>query len=352
MRDLALALAGRGLDVHVAAGGQGILADAFTGSNVCYHPLKRLVHPVRPLKDIPALFEIRALLKELQPDLVSTHSGKAGLLGRLASRALKLKVVHTSHGWLFTTNLGTASERFYRLAEKCASQLSDRVVAVAESERLVSEKLRVVRPEKLVLIHNGIPDLKPPLTGEPLQEPPVLVTVARFAAPKDYDTLVKALGRLKDSPWSLQVVGDGSGRPSVEARCREMGLQERITFLGMRGGVENILAAGSIFLLSSRREGFPISILEAMRAGLPVIASDVGGVGEAVADGETGFLFPAGDIGALQEKLARLLQSPELRLRFGQAGRKRFLERFTLEQMADDYLNLYREVTGIQTGPL
>ncbi len=344
MRDLAGALIEKGENVTVLAGGGGILFEQLAKTGVPCRLVKHLIHPIRPLQDLAAYREIKQALRELQPDLLTTHSNKAGLLGRLAARSLTIPVVHTSHGFLFSGRPNSPSGWFYRLMEKLASGFSDRVIAVCENEFKIAEQLKVIPPEKMVVVHNGLPDLQPLVIAQPDTEPPRLIMVARFAAPKDHQTLLNALGSLKELPWSLVLIGDGDGRRDAEQLAVELGIRERIDFLGVREDVPALLAASQVFLLSTQREGFPLSVLEAMRAGLPVVASNVGGISEAVKNGTTGLLFPAGNVEVLQEHLALLINNRNLRLNMGQAGRRRFSEKFTLDQMVEKTSAIYHSI--------
>jgi len=129
----------------------------------------------------------------------------------------------------------------------------------------------------------------------------------------------------------------------------ELGMSDRVEFLGVQKDVPARLAKNQLFVLSSTREGFPLSVLEAMRAGLPVVAAAVGGIGEAVIDGTTGFLFPPGDVNKLREKLETVITDPLLRQKMGNAGRERFLKYFTLEKMIEKTLVIYREIITAKT---
>ena len=344
VRDLAAALSERGEDVTVLAGGGGVLFEALAGSAVECRKLDRLIHPIRPRQDWAAYKEIRAALQDLKPDLVTTHSNKAGLLGRFAARLFNIPVVHTSHGFLFSTRPNSPAGRFYRLMEGAAARAASRVIAVSESEFEAAQSLGVIASEKMAVVHNGLPDLEPPLAATPSADPPRLVMVARFAEPKDHLTLLKALGGLKEQPWSLVLVGDGSGRARAERLAKQQGIANRVEFTGVRDDVPAIMASSQVFVLSSRREGFPLSVLEAMRAGLPVVASGVGGIREAVAEGESGLLFPPGNVEALRVILGALIKNSALRESMGMEGRRRFLECFTLEQMVDKTMDVYRSV--------
>jgi glycosyltransferase involved in cell wall biosynthesis len=344
VRDLSAALAGRGEEVIVLAGEDGILFEQLAERKVPFQKVEHLVHPIRLWDDWQAYWEIRSVLSKIRPDIVTTHSNKAGFLGRFAARSLKIPVVHTSHGFLFSGRQQNAAGRFYRLMEKIASGAGNRVIAVAEKEYTAASSLKVIAAEKMTVIHNGLADIDLNFIADPALDPPCLIMVARFAEPKDHFTLLKALGRLKQLPWTMQFVGDGPEKPRAEKLARELGIEERVIFSGVRRDVPAILAASQIFILSSKREGFPLTVLEAMRAGLPVVASNVGGITEAVVDETNGLLFAPGDIEQLKEKLKSLILNSQLRLEMGRAGRERFLKYFTLEQMTEKTLAVYSEI--------
>ncbi len=342
--ELAASFKENGEEVIVLAGGEGILFEHLKARGIACRSVKNLVHPVKVFKDAAAFFEIRAILKACGPSLVSTHSNKAGLLGRLAAKSLGLPAVHTSHGFLFGGREKSPAGYFYRVMEKLGSAAASKVIAVAESEAALAGKFKVIPEEKLAVIHNGLPDLEQTLIADPLAEPPQLVMVARFAVPKDHRTLLTALGDLKEYPWQLALVGEGPGLQEAKKLARQLEINERVAFLGTREDVPNILAEAQVFVLSTLREGFPLSVLEAMRAGLPVVASNVGGVPEAVIDARTGLLFAPGDHLGLRDQLKFLLENPEKRKEMGQAGRKLFMEQFTLEKMSTKTAALYRSL--------
>jgi glycosyltransferase involved in cell wall biosynthesis len=262
----------------------------------------------------------------------------------LAARALKIPVIHTSHGFLFGGRENTLPGYFYRFVEKIASGAADRVICVSESEYLLALDLHVIKPDKLRKVYNGLPDVDSACWAKPAQEPPRLISVARFAEPKDHLTLLQALAGLNDLNWHLDLVGDGPQQKFVESLAGDPRLAGKVSILGMRSDVMELLAKSSLFILSSKREGFPISILEAMRAGLPVIATEVGGVAEAIIDGETGYLVPVGDKVLMQKRICALVEDPKLRKQMGDKGRERFLQHFTLEKMAEKTFDIYREV--------
>jgi glycosyltransferase involved in cell wall biosynthesis len=166
--------------------------------------------------------------------------------------------------------------------------------------------------------------------------------VARFAPQKNQQQLLSALSNL-DLPFHLTFVGDGPTRAAAEQLTARLGLSSRVEFLGMRRDTDQILASSDLFVLATNWEGFPITILEAMRAGLPVVATDVDGVREAVRDEQTGYLVPRGDTQSLIDKLTVLLENASLRAKLGAAGRALYEREFTRSVMLNKVAEVYRE---------
>jgi glycosyltransferase involved in cell wall biosynthesis len=303
-----------------------------------------LVRPISPWRDAAALLEIRAYLRWLRPDLVSAHSSKAGWLCRVVGAELGIPTLFTAHGWAFTTGVPAAAARLYRWAERLTAGLADRIITVSEYDHQLALRYRVASAAKLVTVHNGMPDIAPQERAHPDRSPPQLVTIARLEPQKDHGTLLRALAQLQSTAWELEVIGDGPLRSQALALAAELGIAHRVRFLGARRDIAAQLARHQLFALISHWEGFPRSILEAMRAGLPVVASDVGGVRESVTDGETGFLAPRDDVAAVRARLALLLGDPSLRARLGAAGRQRYERHFTFARMLQQTLAVYTAV--------
>lgn len=350
VRDLCLALLRHGHDVTVLVGGSGPFCDELRVRHIPFLSIDSLVRELNPRRDIAATKNLFRVLGKLNPDLVATHSSKAGWIGRIVARMLRIPVTFTAHGWAFTEGVSPKAARLYRLAERCTGFLADRVIAVSRYDRELAIRNRIVPPNKILTIHNGIPDIPVTALADPERHPPRLVMVARFEAPKDHRTVVEALARLTDRDWTLDLIGDGPLRRETEQLVARLGLGSRIRFLGVRKDVHQQLAQAQVFVLISNWEGFPLSILEAMRAGLPVVASNVGGVSEAVFHGETGFTVPRGDIMTLRKYLEELITRPHLRLALGRRGRQVFEERFRFERMLDKTLNVYYQVLAERRG--
>jgi glycosyltransferase involved in cell wall biosynthesis len=345
VRDLAVAARQAGHEVTVLVGGAGgEYTEDLTQHGVPWVELRRLGRVISLVDDPRAFTQIRRTLAELRPDLVATHSSKAGALGRVAAWSLDLPVVFTAHGWAFQPYLPAWQAGCYRLAERLAAPFGDRIITVSYHDRDLALRGRVADAAKLVTVHNGIPDGREIPRADPGRDPVRLISVARFEAQKDHATLFHALGGLQHLTWHLDLVGDGPLARASERLAATLGIAHRITFWGARRDVAERVAAAQVFLLSSNFEGFPLSVLEGMRAGLPVVASDVGGTSESVVEGETGFLVARGDVAGFRERLGTVIADADLRRRLGARGRRRFEQEFTLERCFTNTFAVYQDV--------
>jgi glycosyltransferase involved in cell wall biosynthesis len=351
VRDLAAKVAAQGHAPTVITSGSGTFIDDLRALGIPVILLPHLTTPIRPLDDLHALREVHAALGGLRPDLIAAHSSKAGILARLAARRLGVPVVFTVHGWAFTPGVPPLEAALYRRVERLVGPLASRIITVSEYDRQLGLDARIAPSDRMVTVHNGMPDVAPALRADPAQSPVRLVMVARYGPQKDHPTLLRALASLRQHPWDLDLIGDGPLMEQTETLARELGLDGRVHFLGQRNDVDQRLAAAQMALLVTNWEGFPLSILEAMRAGLPVVASDVGGVGESVRDGESGYLVPRADVTQLRDRIERLLTDPGLRARLGASGRERFVRDFTLDVSVARTLAVYRDaLAGAQAG--
>jgi len=345
VRDLATAMQARGHAVLVLTGGQGPFLDDLRARSIRTIVLEHLTVPIRPLEDLRALREMRSGLEAFGPDLVATHSAKAGVIGRMAARLLRVPVTVTTHGWSFTTGVPPIRAAVYRWIERVTGPFAaDMTITVSEYDRQLALKAGILSHDKLVTVHNGIPDVPPSLRATPEGAPVRLVMVARFGAQKDHPTLLRALAELRNLPWSLDLIGEGPLMEQTQTLAATLGIAERVRFLGQRMDVDQLLAAAHISVLATNWEGFPLTILEAMRAGLPMVATDVGGVSESVHDGETGYLVPPSHVGALRDRLRALLVDGGLRAKMGTAGREVYEREFTLERCVSRTLEVYGAV--------
>jgi glycosyltransferase involved in cell wall biosynthesis len=325
-------------EVVVAAHGHGPLRDAVVQAGARYVALRHLRRALGP-RDVLGLLELVALLRRERPAILHANSSKAGILGRIAAAVTRVPVrVFTAHGWAFGARSGL-SAAVYRWADRLVRPLTSAVVCVSESERRAGLAARTCDSARTWVIHNGVPSDGVASAGGGAM--PVVVSVGRLADPKDPLTLVAALARLPGGTWRAVLVGDGPRKAAVAAAVHDAGLDGSVALAGDRDDVAALLSGADVFALASRSEGFPLSVLEAMAAGLPVVASAVGGVPEAVVDGETGLLVAPGDDRALGAALGRLVGDPELRRAMGAAGRARAATHFGLDRFRAAHLDVY-----------
>ena len=323
------------LDVTVASSGPGPLRDAAQRAGATYVELRHMRRAISPLQDLLCLFELVALCRRLRPRIMHANSSKAGILGRLAAWIARVPSrIFTAHGWAFAAYTG-ATAKAYLWADRAMRPLTTATICVAENELRLGAAARTCNPRRAFVIHNAV-DVDAAPRARPADGPTVVVAVGRLKYPKDTRTLVEAAAQVPGD-WRLDLVGDGPERAELEQVSGE-----RVHFVGERDDVPELLAGASVFVLSSRSEGFPISVLEAMAAGLPVVASDVGGVREQVEQEVTGLLVPRGDAVALASAIERLVRDPELRRRMGEAGRARAARLFDLPSFREAHLELYR----------
>jgi glycosyltransferase involved in cell wall biosynthesis len=331
-------------EIEVAAGEDGFLLEEARRMHVRCHVIPHLGHSMRPLDDLRALRETIALLCRVNPDVVHAHTSKAGVVARLAAWICQIPAVFTAHTWCFAEGTSWTWKLCGGPFERLAGMAGGPIINVSEANRDLALRYRVAPPERLAIIHNGIP-WEPPAPPSVTPGDPVICMVARFVPQKNQSMLLDAAARIC-VPFRIQFVGDGPTLPGVRRRAERLGLSSRVEFLGERSDVSELLRRASIFALPTNWEGFPISILEAMRAGLPIVASDVGGVSEAVVDGQNGYLTPRHDTAAFARALEILLADEGQRARMASASRSIFEERFTSEHMIGRTWNVYKTALG------
>lgn len=334
--------------VQLATEEHGFLVDEAKAIGVSVIPLRHLVMPLNPAIDLQAIREISSAIRQFRPDLVHAHSSKAGLLSRIAARVNRVPSVFTAHGWGFSPGV-PARRRYVVLAsEWLAGKLRGTTIAVSEYDRRLALRAHITSSDRIVTILNGIPDDGIRASPEQQTASPVITMVARFSAQKDHAALLQALRTVR-LPFRLWLVGDGPLLEQVKEQATVFGLSDRVVFHGNSSAVPELLRQTHIFTLISRYEGLPISILEAMRAGLPVVATDTGGVSEAVRNELNGFLVSQGDVSAVKSSLEQLLENRQLRATYGKNSRTRYENGFMPEPMFARTFEVYEKL--LSPGP-
>ena len=345
VRDVAREMLARGHEVSVLLGGEGEVTRQLAAAAVPYRVLRKLQRSIHPLKDLSAFHELKSILSDLRPDLVSTHTAKAGWLGRAACAQLGIPVLYTPHGLTVGDRLGAARGILFSKAERIAGRWTDALVCVSGAERDLALATRLLPMDRLHVIHNGVRDIPDSLRADLRLAPKRLVSIARMEAPKDHATLLRAFAAV-DPSWMLELVGDGPLEQGVRELAGRLGIASRVHFRGYLSDPAEALAQAQAFILSSKSEGFPRSVLEAMRAGLPVIASDVGGVKEAVSHGRSGILVKPSSVEPMEAALLQITGDLEMRQRMGTDGHQIWQSRFRFDGMIAKTADLYATIVG------
>jgi glycosyltransferase involved in cell wall biosynthesis len=369
---LAQGLASRGYTTTLAAGtiaeGEASMAFVAERRGVAIRSIPQLQREVSPLHDIGAAVELARLIRNERPHVLHTHTAKAGTVGRIAARLAGSSrppvVVHTFHGHTLSGYFGPRKERAYREIERALAREAEALIAVSPEVRDELVAIGVAPASRFAVVRLGIElaeRMEGAESGDALRaslgiEPGrfTIGWVGRMTAVKRAHDVLRTLQALhdRDVPAALVMVGDGPDRPELEALATELGVADATHFVGFQLDVGPWFHAIDALLLPSRNEGTPVSAIETLAAGRPVVASAVGGVPDVVADGVDGYLVPVGDVEGAAERLALLASDPALRRRMGEAGRDRALSRYGVERLVDDIDRLYRSLLAEQGLPV
>jgi glycosyltransferase involved in cell wall biosynthesis len=343
VRDMAVALKKEGMEAEVLMGGNGPIVNHFRSYGISPIIIQDLTRNISPIHDLKAHRQIKEALVDLKPDLVSTHSSKAGFLGRMAAHKLKIPVLFTAHGWSFTTGKKTLNRWIYRQLENYAARLTDVIITVSDYDRELALKYLNISAEQVTTIHNGMPEIENVPSQSEMNDSAVhIAKVARFDHQKDHMELLNAIAPLDG--YHLHFIGDGPLMDDVKLHSERLMIADKITWYGRLDSVDEVLNRCHFFALISNWEGFPRSTLEAMRSSLPVIVSDVGGASEAIEEGKTGFVVQKGDVATLRERLSTLINNPAKRSEMGRAARVKYEKEFTFQTMYQKTKTVYQQV--------
>lgn len=362
---LSAGLEERGYETTLVAGslarGEGSMAYVAEQRGVEVVRLPDLHREISPLHDLRAAHRLAAIIKRVRPQILHTHTAKAGAVGRtaalLAGDARPPIVVHTFHGHVLRGYFGPASSAFFRMLERSLASTTTALVAVSPEVRDDLVALGVAPAEKFTVIRLGVeltervdesPDTRARarrMMGIP-DDRFTVGWMGRMTAVKRTGDIVFAVKRLLDAGVDacLCLVGDGPDREATEQLAHDLGIVDRCLFLGYQDDVAPFYAAFDALILPSANEGTPVSAIEALAAGRPVVATRVGGVPDVIRDGLDGFLVTPGDVDELADRLGRLAADRELARRMGESGRERVLERYSVDRLVADVDGFYRRL--------
>ena len=358
-------LRARGYDTTLVAGslarGEDSMAFVADARDVEIVRIDELGREISPLRDVVATVRLAWLIRRERPDILHTHTAKAGTVGRvaalLAGRRRPPVVVHTFHGHVLRGYFGPLRSWLFRQLERwlasrttaliaVSPQVRDDLVAlgIAPAERFVVVRLGIELGERVAAEQNGRAESRRYLGIEPNRF--AVGWIGRMTAVKRTDDVLLAFKQLRKDGVDavLCMVGDGPDRPGLERRAHELGIVRDTLFLGYQEDVAPFYAAFDALVLPSSNEGTPVSAIEALAAGRPVVATRVGGVPDVVDEGVDGFLVEPGATDELAARLAELARDPKLRERMGKAGRNRVLPRYAVERLVDDVDRLYQSL--------
>ena len=332
----------------------------FENSAADFTLVPELVRPVHPLKDFIALRKLEKILRAQKPDLVHTHSGKAGILGRIAAKRAGVPVIiHHIHGPSFGKFQGAPANFIFNAAEKYAAKVTDHFFCSASAMTKLYLAAGIGQPDRFTRIFSGF-DLQPYLNATndlPLRQQLgldeshfVIGKVSRLFKLKGHADLLNAFAKiLPQVPHArLLFVGDGALRGEIEKQACELNVRDKIIFTGLVAPSEVARYVGIMDCLAhlSYREALSRALPQALAAGKPVIAYDFDGADEICLENETGFLIRTGDIETAAQKLLQLAKDFVLRKKFGERGQQFVMENFSVEKMAADQYTVYQKLAA------
>jgi glycosyltransferase involved in cell wall biosynthesis len=315
-------------------------------------------YKINLITDVRVWWSLARLVRRERFDVIHAHGSKPGFLARMSAVGTGIPTIYCPACFSFHDGVAKWKAVFYALIERVAAAwFTDRIIAVCNDEKLLARRYSVGKDTLFTVVYNGVnptefkreSDRTSVRKSLHIPEDVFLVgTVARLSKQKAPFDFVNAAAKVHKNFPEVQFVWVGDGELDTETKelIRSHNIENVFHLLGYRKDVPDLLNAMDCFVLASHWEGFSISVLEAMAAELPVIASRVSGAAEAVVDGETGLLVPIGDPMALARAIERLASNPSDAKRFGEAGRKRVEEKFTLNQMIREIETVYDEIVA------
>jgi len=322
--------------------------------------LPELVRPVQPLKDFVAVKKLEGLFKAGRPDIVHTHSGKAGILGRIAARRAGVPIIiHHIHGPSFGNFQGAVANLIFTTAEKHAARVTDHFFCSASAMTRLYLAAGIGKPEMYTRIFSGF-NLQPFLDAKNdlvlrkklgLDETNFVIgKIGRIFKLKGHADLLRAFAKIHaEIPLArLLLVGDGILRGEMGSLAKRLGIADKVVFTGLvpPGEVGRFVGIMDCLAHLSYREALSRALPQALAAGKPVVAYDFDGADEVCRENEAGFLVRTGDVNAAAERLRRLAKDPEMRKRFGDAGSTFVRENFSIEKMVDDQYTVYQQLAA------
>lgn len=303
----------------------------------------------KPKVDFSVIGKLLKIIKEEKIDLIHTHLFSAHLWGRIAAVIARVPVISTEHG------IDRWRTKFHILLDRILTRANKKVIFVSKKVRDFYAEQVYPLNGKAEVVYNGIDasQFKRPLDIRAIRlslgfDPAkkIIGTVGRLVADKAHRDFVKAISLIVHKRKDVLgvIVGEGELRPVLERMIRDLGLKDHVALLGYRSDTSELYRAMDVFVLSSASEGFPLTVLEAIHSGVPVVATDVGGIRECIESGKEGWLVPPSEPQALADAILKVLEDQELGFKFSQNASRKAAEEFSIEKMTERHEAIYREV--------
>lgn len=337
-------------NIILATSPNGELVKSVANFGIKVYPLHNMKRNISPINDFKTLMQLIHIIRHEKPDIVHCHSWKAGVLGRIAAFFCGVeKIYFTVHGWSVLSKPNKILRAIFICIEKILALITTKLIFVCEEDRKQGLSLNIASKEKLYTIYNGINDIKK-IKSKSIralykipEDAIILCSVARIASQKRCFETVSIMAEIMKKRKDIYFifVGDGPLFKQMENTVKQYGIEQRFVFAGSQNNVPDYLNSTDIFLLLSNYEGLPISLLEAMCMGLPLVASNVGGVCELIEDNNNGFLV-SNDEKEIIYKLNILIEDNKKREEYGRNGRVIFESKFELGNMIEKHRELYK----------
>src|SRR3989344_9415902 len=353
----------------VVAGGEqgyeGELVKKLNKSGIRYLPLSHLKRVISPWHDWSAFWQIVHLIQTEKPDIVHLNSSKISILGSLAAWWCKVpKIIYTVHGWVFSEDLPLRKKYFYKILEKLTARFKTDIICLSEWEKQNTVRRQIAPAKKISVIYNGIapinflsrPEARAQLAkiaGAQIDDQTILIgSIGNLYKKKGYEYLIEAIkiSNIPASPAGRQypisnikliIIGSGPEQKNLQLQINNYELQNKIILTGSIGDAAQLLSAFDIYVCSSVKEGLPYSILEAMQASLPIVATNIGAIPEIITNNQNGLLAATQNPGSLAVKIKYLIDNINIAQQLGEQAKKDVKEKFSLEQMIKKTANLY-----------
>ena len=346
----------------VVAGGEqgyeGELVKKLNKSGIRYLPLSHLKRAISPWHDWSAFWQIVHLIQTEKPDIVHLNSSKISILGSLAAWWCKVpKIIYTVHGWVFSEDLPLGKKYFYKILEKLTARFKTDIICLSEWEKQNTVRRQIAPAKKISVIYNGIapinflsrPEARAQLAkiaGAQIDDQTILIgSIGNLYKNKGYEYLIEAIKisniQYPISNIKLIIIGSGPEQNNLQLQINNYELQNKIILTGSIGDAAQLLSAFDIYVCSSVKEGLPYSILEAMQASLPIVATNIGAIPEIITNNQNGLLAATQNPGSLAIKIKYLIDNINIAQQLGEQAKKDVKEKFSLEQMIKKTANLY-----------